>query len=84
VNTVMNLRVPQNIENTTGGFSRRAQIHEVSHHSTITPYSSITTLLKYAIVLTRSTLSHPRFLSWGLHRWPGTCLVLERESWFLF
>jgi hypothetical protein len=33
VNTVMNLRVPQNVGNflsscTTGGFSRRAQVHE--------------------------------------------------------
>jgi hypothetical protein len=35
VNTVMNLRVPQNLGKflsscTTGGFSRRAQLHEVS------------------------------------------------------
>jgi hypothetical protein len=35
VNTVMNLRVPQNAGKflnscTTGGFSRRAQLHEVS------------------------------------------------------
>jgi hypothetical protein len=35
VNTVMNLRVPQNVGKflssfTTGGFSRRAQLHEVS------------------------------------------------------
>jgi hypothetical protein len=35
VNTVMNLRVPQNVGNflsscTTGGFSRRAQLNKVS------------------------------------------------------
>jgi hypothetical protein len=35
VNTIMNLRVSQNVEkflscSTTGGFSRRAQLHEVS------------------------------------------------------
>jgi hypothetical protein len=35
VNTVMNLRVPKNVGKflsscTTGGFSRRAQLHEVS------------------------------------------------------
>jgi hypothetical protein len=36
VNTVMNLRVPQNAGKflsscTTGGFSRRAQLHELKH-----------------------------------------------------
>jgi hypothetical protein len=36
VNTVMNLRVPQNVGKclsscTTGGFSRRAQVHVVSY-----------------------------------------------------
>jgi hypothetical protein len=47
VNTIMNLRVPQNVGRflnicTTGGFSRRAQLHEVI--ATITTTTTTTTI----------------------------------------
>jgi hypothetical protein len=40
VNTVMNLRISQNVEKflsscATGGFSRRAQLHEVSYSASM-------------------------------------------------
>jgi hypothetical protein len=70
-NTVMNLRVPQNIEKfwsccTTGGSSRRAQLHGVGHHSTTAPYASITAPLKYAVVLnTQHIITFSDFKLWA-------------------
>jgi hypothetical protein len=29
-------------------------------------------------------LSHPRSLGWGLHVWPGTWLITEWGSWFVY
>jgi hypothetical protein len=50
VNTVMNLRVPYNVEKflsscTTGGFSRRSQLHEVSLVSVFKQYLFIILLV---------------------------------------
>jgi hypothetical protein len=55
VNTVMNLRVPQNVGKflsscTTGGFSRRAQLHEVS-------------LVTYGFTKTRPTTTNSSHIS---------------------